>query len=58
MVATRKAIDNKKNIIDLYDKYIILCKNNEFLDATSQHTTNINNIMKRIDLAYQILYEG
>lgn len=58
MVATRKALDNKKNIIDLYNKYIILCKNNEFLDATSQHTTNINNIMKRIDLAYQILYEG
>ena len=56
-VSTYLAIKNKKEVKNLAEKYIKLCSNEEFIDVTSQHTTNIKNIVRRIDLAYKYLYE-
>lgn len=56
MIATQKFINTKKNSIDLSDKYYQLCNNVDFIEMTTQHTTNVHNIIRRIDLAYMILY--
>ena len=56
MIATRLSLNEKKNCENLYDKYIKLCKDADFIEATTQHTTNGDNIVKRINLAYTILY--
>lgn len=58
MIATKLAIDNNTKIENLKERYIKLCKNEKYINVTTQHTTNTNNIIERIDLAYKILYEG
>ena len=56
-ISTYRAINENKQFMDLSNKYHKLCSNKEFIDSTSQHTTNLANIFKRIELAYKILYE-
>ena len=56
MIATQQNLNKKKNSTDLYNKYIQLCNDTEFIEVTTQHTTNVKNIIKRIDLAFTILY--
>lgn len=56
-VSTFLALENNKDITNLFEKYKKLCADIDFIDVTSQHTTNIKNIFKRIDIAYRTLYE-
>ena len=56
-VSTYLALENNKDTTNLFEKYKKLCADIDFIDVTSQHTTNIKNIFKRIDIAYRILYE-
>ena len=56
-VSTYLALENKKDITNLFEKYKKLCADTDFIDVTSKHTTNIKNIFKRIEIAYRILYE-
>lgn len=55
-IAADEAIKNNKPVVDLEKKYIELLENKDFINVTTQQTTNIDNIIKRIELAYMILF--
>lgn len=55
-VSADKAIKTNKKIENLQGKYRKLLANKEFITATTQRTTNIENINKRIKLASEILF--
>lgn len=49
-------LDHKENVKVSIEKHIKLLQNNEFEEAISNRTTNIENIRKRVSLAKKYLY--
>lgn len=58
-IAFYQAIQQGKEIEEIsYEKHVLLLTNQEFKEAISVRTTDIANILKRIQLAYNFLIEG
>jgi len=57
-VATAYALENGvwDDSINYKERYMKLLKNENFIDAASKRTTNVENIIKRIDLASERIY--
>ena len=54
----KKMRETEKPLVSSEEQHKLLFENDEFVKACKQRTTDISNILKRINLAEQILFEG
>lgn len=56
MIATALSLKENNNVHTSIEKYVELLENQEFIESTTQRTTNVENINKRINKAKTILF--